>query len=287
MFETISRSWGLTKTSWSVIKKDKEMLWLPILSAIFSTIFILLLLVPTVALDLISDTDKLQPGDLVFLFLAYLIFAFVSTFFNVGVVYIAKTRFEGGDATFGQAISFAFTRIHVIFLWSLVSATVGVILALLDQVAHGDNQAAAVVAWIVKLVVSIAWSIVSMFVIPAMVFYNLSPFAAMRKSTDTFGKTWGENFVRNITMMFIQMFFILIGVVFLILGFYLIGSTPSTAAIAVIIGVFLIYIIIIILIFSCMTQVYNTALFMYAETGKAPSGFTQAHMQEGFKQRVK
>lgn len=34
-----ARSWSLTQTSLSIIRKDSEMLWFPILSGIFSLVF--------------------------------------------------------------------------------------------------------------------------------------------------------------------------------------------------------------------------------------------------------
>mgnify|MGYP001617722254 CR=1 FL=1 len=119
--------------SFSVIGKDKELLLFPILATIFSGLFLVAILFPTLITGYIEDT--LNTSDVfiyLILFLVYLGLAFIGTFFNVCVVYTAKIRFKGGDATFMESIRFAFSRLHVIFLWSVLSAIVGVLLALDD-----------------------------------------------------------------------------------------------------------------------------------------------------------
>jgi len=98
--------------------------------------------VPTLFLDLIRHTTHgvarlhFDAVAYVLLGVSYLGLSFIATFFNVCVVYTTKTRFEGGDATFFDSIKFALSKLHLIFAWSLVSATVGLLLHALDQVAQ-------------------------------------------------------------------------------------------------------------------------------------------------------
>jgi len=101
MSNAFSRSWEITKASFSVIKHDKELLLFPILSMIFSLIFIVVLLLPTSVFLIFKgggNTVAFQGLDYLFLFLLYLILAFVATFFNVCVVYTTKIRFSGVKA---------------------------------------------------------------------------------------------------------------------------------------------------------------------------------------------
>ena len=84
-----------------------------------------------------GENGQLNNLQLFILFLTYLGLAFIATFFNVCVVYTTKKRFEGGNATFGESVEFAFSKIHLIFAWSLVAATVGLLLRILDNIA--DN----------------------------------------------------------------------------------------------------------------------------------------------------
>jgi len=51
-----------------------------------------------------------------------------------------KKRFDGGNATFGESINFGFSKFRLIIAWGLVSATVGVILRILDSLAERFGQ---------------------------------------------------------------------------------------------------------------------------------------------------
>ncbi|MBA4057841.1 MAG: hypothetical protein C0490_24205, partial [Marivirga sp.] len=126
-----SRSWMITRLTFGVINKDRELLWFALLSFIFSTLFAIAMIFPSIIPTLMENDfsrDSLQLFEYVIIFLTYFGLAFIATFFNVCVVYTAKIRFEGGDATFGQSIGFAFSKIYLIFQWSLLSATVGLLL---------------------------------------------------------------------------------------------------------------------------------------------------------------
>ncbi len=105
MFSVFERSWQLTKLSFSVIRQDKEMLLFPVLAGVFSLLYSLALLFPTVLLKW-GDTGMgiLQYGAI---FITYLGLAFIATYFNVCVVFTTKTRFEGSDASFMDSIRFA------------------------------------------------------------------------------------------------------------------------------------------------------------------------------------
>src|SRR5690606_4218374 len=156
------RSWKITKLSFSVINKDRELLWFAFLSFLFSTTFSVAMIVPsilpTVMNEGLSETS-LEIYQYVIIFLTYFGLAFIATFFNVCVVYTAKVRFEGGNATFGESLSFAFSRIGLIFQWSLISATVGLILRILDNLASRLGKIGEIVASIIIGLLGMAWSI--------------------------------------------------------------------------------------------------------------------------------
>ena len=55
------------------------------------------------------------------------------------MVYSSKKRFENQTATLNESISFAFSRIHLIVAWSVMSATVGLVLRIIERLAHRLN----------------------------------------------------------------------------------------------------------------------------------------------------
>ncbi|MFC1752585.1 DUF6159 family protein [Thermoproteota archaeon] len=283
MMNVFSRSWMITKLSFGVIKKDKEMLLFPLLAGIFSILFIIAILVPTVVITLLEggSPDVFGVLEYVLLFVTYLILAFTATFFNVCVVYTAKKRFEGGDATFGESISFAFSRIHLIFTWSLVAATVGLLLKMIDNLAEKAGQSGKIVLKILNALLGMMWSIITIFVVPAMVYHNLGPIDAIKKSLHTLRHTWGESLIRYYGLGMVQLLFIILGVIIAVpLIFVLAAIGPMGIVVGV--GIAVLYFLIVILVFSVANTVFNTALYVYADTGRIPEGFNPEVMKGAF-----
>jgi hypothetical protein len=285
MSNLFSRSWEITKLSFNVIKRDKELLLFPLLAGIFSLLLIAVMIVPTVLMGVIASVAD-EPGIFEFavLFMVYLGLAFIATFFNVCVVYTTKKRFEGGNATFGESIKFSMSKIHLIFSWSLLSATVGLILRVIDRMAERAGGAGQIILRITTALIGMAWSIITIFVVPGMVYYNLGPIDAIKKSARTFSKTWGESLIRYLGLGLIETLFIVLGIVVFIPLLILLSNLGMAGIfIALVIGI--IYFLAVILIFNVATTVFNTALFVYADKGKIPQGYSKEVMAGAFRRK--
>ena len=130
------RSWKLAKSSFRVIKKDPELFAYVILSSIISFAVLLLFLLPIIFSEFyVAFTGSLfaELASWMIYFILYLCLFLVGTFFNFAIVYTTANRFSGHNAKFFESLKFAFSKLHLIFLWSLVSATVGIILKVLEK----------------------------------------------------------------------------------------------------------------------------------------------------------
>ena len=286
MIDAISRSWMATKVSFGVMKKDKELLLFPILGGIFSLLFTFALLFPNIISGLLAQGGnmKFTAMEYIFLFITYFGLAFVATFFNVCVVYTAKTRFEGGNATFFESIGFAFKKIHLIFVWSIVSATVGLLLRILDKIAENTKGTGRILLKLLRALLGVMWSLLTVFVVPAMVYQGIGPFAAIKKSVQTFRKTWGENLIRRIGLGLMQSFFIVLGIIVGGILIFLVSGLGVGAM--VIVGVcLLVYLIIVFAVFSVANTIFSTALYVYAEQGTIPEGFSQHTLHDSIRSR--
>ncbi len=286
MTSAFSRSWDLTKITFSVIGKDKEMLLFPILAGAFSLLFIAAQLVPTLLVVVVGGLglDRLGALQWGLLFIVYFGLAFIATFFNVCVVYTAKTRFEGKNAAFMDSIRFAFSRIHLIFTWSLVSATVGLLLRIIDRLAQRSGPIGRMVFSIISGILGIAWSIATLFVIPAMVYKGLGPIDALKVSVNTFKKTWGESIIRYIGFGFAQLMFFAIGII-LAIPIFLLSLSAGVIGIVAAIFIIIVYFVFVAMLFGVATAVFNTALYTYAATGKIPHGYSKEILQNSFKRK--
>jgi hypothetical protein len=283
-----SRSWLITKLTFSVINKDRELLWFALLSFVFSAIYTIAMIFPSVLAAFMENgfnQESLQVFEYVMIFLTYFGLAFIATFFNTCVVYTAKVRFEGGNATFDESLKFAFSRIGVIFQWSLVSASVGLLLRVLHQLASNLGKIGELVANILISLLGMAWSIMTIFVVPVMVYENVGPVDAIKKSAAVIKKTWGESIIKAIGLGLIQFF------IFLLI---IIGSIALTVALTSYfeiiglltgIGIGIALLLMAGLIFTVANTIFNTALYVYANNNMIASGFSEDVIKGAFKQK--
>lgn len=266
----LSRSWGLLKLSVRVIDQDREMLLFPLLAGLSSLAFLVAMIYPTFVAAGVSD--EFGAVEAAVLFALYFGLAFIATFFNVCVVYTAKTRLEGGDATFGESLKFALGRSHRILAWSAVSASVGLLLRGLDTLAERAGGVGEALIHALSSLLGALWSIATIFVVPVLVYHDIGPFAAISRSVQTLKQTWGESLARHFGLGLLEFLFMLPGVGLAYLMFWLADdATMFWIALAVTVTYFLA----VILFFSLANAVFNTALYVYAETKRVPAGYDE------------
>jgi len=264
------------------MKKDKELLLFPILGGIFSIFFLVAMIFPFII-------DGFFPENLtgaffwLFLFLIYFGLAFIATFFNVCAVYTIKTRFDGNNATFWESIKFAFSRMHLILGWSIISAIVGLVLRILEDIAERMGDIGEIIMKVLISFIGAAWSLVSAFVVPGMIYKNIGPITALKESAHAFKKTWGESLIRYYGLGFVQIGLIIIGIILTAVLTILTINVPILPFIFIGLGVM--YMIGIITFFNIANSVFNTALYVYATTGKAPKGYKEDILKHAFERK--
>ena len=283
-----SRSWMITKLTFSVINKDRELLWFALLSFVFSTIFSVAMIFPSVIPALMENgfsQESLQAYQYVIIFLTYFGLAFIATFFNVCVVYTTKVRFEGGNATFDESLKFAFSRIGLIVQWSLLSATVGLLLRILQQLASNLGKIGQLVANILIGLLGMVWSIVTVFVVPALVYEGLGPIDAIKKSTQVIKKTWGESLIKAIGLGLVQFLIFVTIVLFAGALSYGLLSVFDLPGLLVGIGIGILLLLLTGLVFAVANTIFNTALYVYANNNLVAPGFNEDVVKGAFRQK--
>ena len=281
MMERFTRSWELTKLSFGVINQDKELLLYPLLSVIFSLGFLIALLYPTIWVSL-SDDGSIEWSflEIMVTFVTYLGVAFIATFFNVCIVFTAKTRFEGGNATVGQSLGFAFSRIHLILGWATISATVGLIFRAIDHAAERLGGVGELVVGILRSMLGMLWSAVTLFVIPAMVYKGLTPIPAIKDSIEVLKQTWGESLIRHVGFGLVQFLFLFLGAL-AFGGLFSVMSPSGNMALALFI-VAAIYFVGVVFVFFLAEMIFSTALYHYAANGELAPGYDEDVLQGTF-----
>jgi hypothetical protein len=282
MFSTLSRSWNLTKRSFSVIDKDKEMLLFPLIGGVLSIGWIGAMLWPFVAVAMEQgqvDPEQLTPLEWVLTFVLYLGLAFIGTFTKVCITYTTKVRFEGGDATFGQSIRFAFSRIVQILGWALARATFGMFLFALRQLSQKLGAIGKVVFRMIEGALGGLWEILTAFVVPAMVYEGVGPIDGFKTSAGLFKKTWGESLIKQIGFGWMQSLSFM-GVTLFSVGLLYLFNTGNLIWIPV--GFMVFGYVTVALLFSVASSVYDTALYVYATQSRVVEGYDQELIQGAF-----
>lgn len=277
-----SRSWEITKTTLSVMKKDKEIFIFPILSIIVAICFLALFAVFVAITGIVSLAGGISVDFLVyfFLFILYLFLSAISVFFSVCVVYTASMHFSGKDAKLGESISFAFGRLGKIFSWAILSATVGVIFKILENAARRAKGAGKIFFSLFNYVVGALWSISTIFVVQGIVYKNLGPFASIKDSLITLKKTWGESLIKYVGFGFVQGLFISLGLIIFIPLIFVLFASPLI--VLFLLSFLVIYVVSVAIFFNLADSVFNTALYIYANTGRAPEGFSEEQLNQTF-----
>jgi len=87
-------------------------------------------------------------------------------------------------------------------------------LRLIDEIAERAGRSGQILLYITRSILGMVWGIVTIFVIPGMVYYNLSPFDAIKKSVAVLKKTWEESLIRYYGSGLAQFLFIVVGIIF-------------------------------------------------------------------------
>lgn len=263
----LSHTWSLMGASWQVLKQDKEILIFPLMSGICC-----LLVLASFAIPILSsgnwelpDEEALTEQGIMYygpLFLFYFCTYFIIVFFNSAIIACATIRMQGGDPTVGDGFRAALARIHLIFGWALVSATVGLVLRIIEDRSKTVGR-------IVAGLLGMAWTVVSFLVVPILVIEKKGPIHALKESTMLLKKTWGEQLIGNFSFGLI---FFLLGIpayILIALGFF----SGSVVAIVTCTLFAVTYLIVIALIQSALQAIFQAAVYLYAREGGAPTGF--------------
>lgn len=281
MFESISRSYQLVRHSWAVLKQDKEIMIFPVLSGFASLAIAASFIVPLILFGLHHSAEAgaagasrhtevhVQGAWYAYGFLFYLTSYFITIFFNVGVMQCANIRMNGGNPTIGDGFRGAFSRLGAIFLWSIVSATVGMVLRVIEE-------RAGLVGKIVSSIAGVAWSILTYFAVPVMIFEGAGVGRSIKRSGELIRKTWGEALVAQGGMgLFFGLLFLL-GLVPIALAIFL-GAQGSLGILAAVMmgAAAVFYWIALAVISTALKGVFHVALYRYAATGVVPAGYPE------------
>jgi hypothetical protein len=268
--ERIQRGFRLLRASWDVLRSDKELLVLPMLSFLAIAIATAAMGGLAWAGGLGRERDALTALDYVYLGIFYFVAYFIGIFFNAAVVGAATIRLRGGDPTVRGGLRLAGGRVGKIAVWAAISATVGLILRSLEERFGflGD---------LIVGLIGVVWGAVTFFVVPVLLYEPVGAVEGIKRSASIFKQRWGEQMTGNVAL---GLAVFLVGLPFILLA-VLVGIIWMPLGIVV--GILAIGALV--AVGTALSGVFQAALYRYATTGASGGPFDAGDLQSSFRPR--
>ena len=282
MFERISNGFALAGSTWRVLLKDKHLLAFPIVSGFFFLLVVASFAVPLATLvdwnqfeqQMQKNNNKPPVWTYAVAFAFYFCTYFVIIFCNAALLSCAFLRFNGESPTLADGFRAAMARLPQIFAWALVSATVGVLLRVVENVHEKVGE-------FVASLLGTAWSVMTFFVVPVLVVEKTGPVAAVGRSLSLLKKTWGEALVGHMGLNFVMFLLAIPIILLLVAGGAMIayGMAVPGVALLVVAGIaFLMHMA----VGAALHTIFLAALYQYAAEDRVPQGFDRNVMASAF-----
>lgn len=259
-FTRLKTGWALARDSVGVLRREPSLAVFPLIAGIAGTVYMALILGGA---GLLTGGES---GPLLYLalFVVYLGSTFIAAFFTAALTWNTREVFRGDDPTLRDGLDAAWANRAELLAWAVIAAIVGVILRVVER---QNNPLAELAASIF----GVAWGILTYFVIPVIVFEDVTVRELFERSGSTFKDTWGETIgagfgVGIITALFTLAGLLLAVIVFVAFGasvFGLVGGLVIAAVVLLLASLF----------GAALGSVAKTALYVYATEGERPAGF--------------
>ncbi len=267
IFDRVGQTWSLMGASWNVLRSNKSLMVFPILSGLASLIVIASFIIPAAVTGFweppgAEDPASSQVAYYGFLFAFYVCNYFVILFFNSALIACAMVGLQGGRPSVADGLRIAVARIWIILGWALVSATVSIVIRIIEDRSEAVGK-------IIASLLGTAWTMLTFLALPVMVVEKKGPAAAFKRSASLLKQTWGEQIIGGFSF---GMLFFLLALPALLLVFLGIasGSAPLLILLAGVAGV---YFLLLMMVQPVLHSIFRSALYLYALNGEAPPAF--------------
>ena len=255
--DRLRTGWTLTRDSFGVIRDHPELLVFPLLTGVSSVVFFVLFFVPLVLAEVVG-------GGLVYvvLFSLYFTTTFLSTYFSAALCHAANETFHGREPDLRESTRAVSGSLGPIVVWSVISATVSIVFRVLE---NSDNPLATAL----RSLFAVGWAILTFFIVPVLVFEDVTATSMFERSGEVFRNTWGETLGAGfgITAIVAGIGILLVGGAVVVSG-PLAAAAPGGGVVLVALALVFTY-----LLSQTIWGVAKTALYVYAVEGATPGQF--------------
>src|SRR4051794_2107423 len=221
----IGRGMELAKASWTIVRRDRSLMLLPLASGLLIVATAFLIFGPAFFLsDAQNSKLPLLPAAVIGVYAC----TFISVYFRVAFAAVVSARLDGDPMPVGDGLTLAAARLGPIGWWTFVTGSVGLVLRGLRQLPLAGEAVEAIVAGVLGAV----WGALTFFVVPILAIEDddVRPREAIERSAETVRRRWGEGvsgFVAIAGLYVIALFFL---VVVIAIGALMLDGAPAAGA---------------------------------------------------------
>lgn len=256
----LKTGWGLAMDSVGVLRDEPELAAFPFVAGVAGLVYLALLF------GVVTVAGVHGAGTYVVLFALYFGTTFVASFFTAGLVHETREAFEGRDPSVRSGLDAAWANVGTLLAWALVSASVGV-------VVRAVENRSGIVGDLLAGLFSVAWSILTYFVVPVIVFEDVGIADAISRSGTTFKETWGETAGAGFGVGLVTVLFVGLAVLVTAVLFVAASSVGSAVGVGGALAVGVVLVVLAYLASVTLGAIARTALYVYATEGKTPDKF--------------
>jgi hypothetical protein len=193
---------------------------------------------------------------------------------QAAVIAGAAQRMDGADPTIGSAFAVARARATRLLEWAFLATVVSV---LLDQVRQRLGLLGRFVSW----AGSLAFGVMSFLALPVIVFEDVGPIEALKRSSAMVRRTWGEQVTFNFGLGLLGFLAVLPGI---FLGLAL-ATTGVPPLVVLGVAVIVVWIAVVSSVTSALSAVFKAALYRWANGLPVDPAFDADELTGAFRRR--
>ena len=256
-----------------IVGENKYFLWFPLLGLALFMIPIVIFGIAT--LGLLANDFEVLAIIVVAIGLVFVNYSF--TLSGAALVSAADAEPAGKDVSVGYGFGKAFGKLVPLFAWALIRVAVSTLFA---AIRDNGSGAAGIAGSIFAALGAAAWSIVTFFVTPYIMFHDSNAIAAIKESSQLVKEKWGMQVTGGIRIGASVVLIIIPSVLLIVFGVILFAGDGGAVALGA--GLFTLGAVILIiglLIGSTLQSIFSVALYRFATDAGDTSPFTAEELQ--------
>lgn len=186
------------------------------------------------------------------------------------VVAVAMQKLDGQPASIRDAFQLALARFPQLVLFNVLAAGVGLLIQLIVEKLKIGGRLAA-------MVIGASWTVVTLLVIPVILFEKANAFEAVKRSGSLIKDRWGEGVTGHASVG--------LALAVIMVPFSMVGAIVMPFNLVAGIVVIAVSTVVLITLSGALGGVFTTALYRYAADGTTDGPFRKAQLEGAFESK--